>query len=72
MDNLIDNQEIEIPCSKCGCKTKKSIGWLKNNNYFICTCGTKINLDTSQFKDEIAKVDSAFAELQKTLKKFGK
>lgn len=72
MTGFLDNAEIEIPCSNCGSKTKKSIGWIKSNNQFTCTCGTTIKLDADQFRGEIAKVDASFADLQRTLKSFGK
>lgn len=72
MTNFLDSTEIEIPCENCSHKTKKSIGWIKSNKDFTCSCGTKITIDASQFKSEIAKVEKSLAELQKTLKSFGK
>jgi len=27
MLNALDNAEIEFVCKKCGCVTKKSVGW---------------------------------------------
>lgn len=72
MAGFLDNAEIEIPCSNCGGKTKKSIGWIKSNSQLTCACGTIINLDADQFRGEIAKVDASFANLQRTLKSFGK
>ena len=72
MSNFLDSTEIEIPCENCSRKTKKSIGWIKSHKDFTCSCGTKITLDASQFKTEIAKVEKSFAALQKTLKSFGK
>jgi hypothetical protein len=72
MAGFLDSTEIEIPCENCSSKTKKSIGWIKSHKEFTCACGTKITLDASQFKSEIAKVEKSFADLQKTLKSFGK
>ena len=72
MPGLLDNAEIGIPCPACGCKTKKSIGWIKNNSEFICACGGKVRLDTNQFKTEIASVDAAIRRLQNTIKKLNK
>lgn len=71
MSGLLDRAEIDIPCTNCGRKTKKAIGWLKMNRQFRCMCGTDIHLDTSQFRSEIAKVDGAHASLLRSLKKFG-
>lgn len=72
MAGFFDNQEIGIPCSKCGTKTNKSIGWIKGNSKFTCACGTVINLDSDQFRGEIAKVERSISNLQRTLKSFGK
>lgn len=72
MAGILDQAEIEIPCENCGRKTKKSIGWIKTQSQFTCACGTRINIDASQFKSEMAKVDRSFASLQNTLKKFGR
>ena len=72
MTNFLDSAEIEIPCENCSRKTKKNIGWIKSHKDFACACGTKITLDTNQFKTEIDKVEKSFAELQKTIKNFGK
>lgn len=68
----VDSHELELPCAKCGRKTKKSIGWIKTNNSFVCACGTTIRLDADQFRGEIAKVDKAIADLEHTIKSFGK
>lgn len=72
MSGLLDKQEIEIPCDKCGRKTKKSIGWIKTHSEYVCGCGTTIKLDTRQFKSEIAEVERSFANLQRVFKKSGK
>lgn len=72
MPGFLDTTEIEIPCQNCSRKTKKSIGWIKSHNDFTCACGTHITIDASNFKSEIAKAERSFAELQKTLKNFGK
>ena len=72
MTDLFENAEIEIPCENCSYKTKKTIGWVKTHNKFVCPCGTEITLDTNQFKAEIAKVESSITDFEKTLKKFNK
>jgi hypothetical protein len=72
MTGFLDKEEIDITCTKCNRKTKKNIGWIKNNREFTCTCGTLIHLDTSQFKNEISKIESAYANLQNTFKKLSK
>lgn len=72
MSGFLDKAEIEIPCGNCGHKIKKSIGWIKSNREFNCSCGTKIKIDAEQFKTEIAKAEKSFSDLQRTLKNFGK
>lgn len=72
MPGFLDNEEIEIPCENCGRKSKKSIGWIKGHTEFSCACGTRIRLQASQFKSEIAKVERSLADVQRSLKNFGK
>ncbi len=72
MAGFLDGAEIEIPCEKCGRKTKKSIGWIKTHGRFTCSCGTEISIDASQFKAEIAKAERSVASLQSALKNLGK
>ena len=32
--------EIDVSCANCGTKVKKSLGWLKENDEFVCgNCG---------------------------------
>jgi len=36
--------EIDVPCSNCGTKTRKSLAWLRSNDEFVCrSCGTIID-----------------------------
>lgn len=69
---IFDKAEIEIPCAKCGSKTKKPIGWIKTNNKFVCSCGVTVNLDADQFRQAIAEADRSLDDLQRTIKSFGK
>lgn len=69
MPGLLDNAEIKIPCENCGHKTTKTIGWIKSNKEFKCSCGTHITITTDQFKREIVKVEKAYSDLQRTLRK---
>ena len=72
MTGFLNNSEIEITCTKCNRKTKKSIRWIKNNSKFTCACGTIISLNASQFKRKIAVNESALRKLRDSLKKFNK
>ena len=52
----LEDAEIPLPCKNCGRKTKKRVGWIKNNTEFTCICGTKICLDTSDFIRDFSKL----------------
>ena len=60
-----DNETIEIPCDNCKRKNKKTIGWIKRNNKFKCSCGTEIVVDSSQFRKEISNVEKSLKNLFK-------
>lgn len=70
MSGLIDDSEVDLPCENCGHVTKKNIGWIKSHSEFICVCGTRISLDTDEFRSDLAKIERAFADLQSTLDNF--
>lgn len=72
MSGILDTATIPIPCSKCGRKTDKTIGWLKSHNKFSCACGTEVEVDVSQFRGEIAKADRAAADLKRKLEMLNK
>ena len=69
MKGLVDGAEIEIPCTSCDRKTKKTIRWIKANKKFTCVCGTVVGLDSAQIKSEVAKVERHVADLMKKLRK---
>jgi transcription elongation factor Elf1 len=70
---VFDNTEIEIPCSGCGQKTAKTVGWLKANGQFVCSgCGATINVDSEQLIAGLDKVDDVVAKLRASLSKLGK
>lgn len=72
MSGLFDNASIDIPCSECGHKTPKTIGWIKRHNNFACTCGTNITLDGDDFRRELAKVEKSLAKAMTAFKGIGK
>ena len=63
MANHLDSAEIELPCGNCGRKTKKSIGWVKSNRSFNCSCGSRVEFDPNQFRQQIAKIENALRGL---------
>lgn len=67
MSGIFDNAEIDIPCKNCRRKTKKAIGWIKVHSQLTCRCGTVIDLDADELRREIARLESEFAKLERTL-----
>jgi hypothetical protein len=72
MAGSIDDTEIELECESCGVKTKKSIGWAKDHDEFICECGTLIPVDASKFRKELVKTQSELDGSQGLREKLGK
>lgn len=68
MSFSFDSQPVDLPCPKCGHKSKQSIGWLKANDSMTCPgCGARFNLDKTNFDQPIRqverKVNDAFAAI---------
>jgi hypothetical protein len=72
MAGFLDNRAIELPCGKCGRKTKKTIGWINSHQHFTCTRGTVTQLNTDKFKPGIAKANAAFKKLEDMIKSVGR
>lgn len=70
---IFDDAEIEIPCPKCGYKTKQTIGRLRDQAQFECVgCGTTIKPSTRQFDSALNKVDQSIDDLRRQLATLGK
>ena len=66
---FFDDQTLDIPCPDCGKKAEKSVGWLKANKKFTCSgCGQTIDLQSDQFRRELAKAEKALANFMKGFK----
>jgi transcription elongation factor Elf1 len=73
MKNILDDQPIELACPHCGHKLKERIGKLKTNPKLTCgSCRGHIEIKADQMRGEIAKVEKALADLQRTLGRIGK
>lgn len=76
MTGMLDNHQIDLACPKCGHKIKERLGRLKNNPLLRCTrCGADIQINAGGpggLGAGLKKVDNAFADLQRSLKKLGK
>lgn len=67
--SLFDDENMDVPCGKCGHNMKTSVATLKRNPLLTCSsCGTQTQIDAKQFKGELDKVDRALADLKR---KFG-
>ena len=64
---MFENQDIEIPCKKCGRKHKKTIGWIKSHNggKIHCSCGTDLVIESRQFTREIDDMEKRLKNLFK-------
>jgi predicted RNA-binding Zn-ribbon protein involved in translation (DUF1610 family) len=72
MELKIDSHTVDIPCPSCGKKTAQTIGRLKAQPKFTCTCGQSVTVDLAQFKKTVAAVQKRLDDLQAQLRKFGK
>jgi len=53
----LDNQTIDIPCSRCGKKIKERIGRLKRDPKLTCSCGHVILVEAHQLRNVTQAVD---------------
>jgi transcription initiation factor TFIIIB Brf1 subunit/transcription initiation factor TFIIB len=70
---IFDGHEIEVPCPKCGQKTKKTIGWLRDHAEMICAgCGVTIVLKDEGFRAGLDQADEAMKKVRAAFAGFGK
>ena len=63
-----DSTKIEIPC-KCGRNTKKTIGWIKQNDELVCGCGVHIDLRTAALRRQGVKPALPRAGAKRSIKR---
>lgn len=68
MAGLLDKMEIELPCHKCGRKTKKTAAWVKSNRQFTCSCGAVTSIKADRFNSGISEAESLLGSLGKKKK----
>lgn len=68
MKKILDDESIDIPCENCSSETPKTIGWLKTNSQFICSCGAVIEIDSDDLIREIKTIERSIADLEKTFR----
>ncbi len=63
---FFDDEMLDIPCPDCGKNAEKSVRWLKANKKLTCSgCGQTIDLQSDQFRREIAKAEKSIADFMK-------
>lgn len=73
MKSALDSQTIEIPCPHCGKKTSQTIARLKMNPHLTCpSCRGGIDVDATQMRTEIAKIEKSLAKTLGALGRLGK
>lgn len=69
---FLDNSEIDVTCPN-GHTIHVAVGVLRRSPTFTCpNCDATIEVDGSDLDRGMRKVDRAFDDLQKTLKKLGR
>ena len=70
---MFENQEIGVPCPKCGHKTKKTVGWLKSNDKLTCGgCGSDLIVNSEELLAGIKEAEKAVAKFRKSIGNIGK
>ncbi|WKW51891.1 hypothetical protein [Rhodomicrobium lacus] len=62
---------LDIPCPGCGAKNAHSIGWIKENDHFICACGARVNIDKAGLLSGIEEAERALNDFQRSLRQMG-
>jgi hypothetical protein len=52
----IDTVEIEWLCTHCFNKSKKTLGWLSENDQVTCVCGSTYKLNKQLIGETIARL----------------
>lgn len=67
---MFETQELTLTCSNCSTKTRKSVGWLKAHDKFVCPgCDTTITLDTEQLVRSLKDAENAAKRLVQDAKR---
>jgi hypothetical protein len=63
---LADDRGIEFSCAACGQLVRKSVGWLKVNEVFVCSCGQRRRLNAARFRRHLAVAEAQQMLLEQT------
>jgi len=63
-ERFFDEAEIAITCPECSEKTKKTLGWVKENGQLTCpACGHNFALDADQLRRDHEALEKALGDL---------
>ncbi len=62
---LLDDHKISLPCPKCKRKAVKTVGWVRRNRYFVCGCGTRVNLDSTGLDNAVCALDRQVSDVRR-------
>lgn len=70
IEKAVSNQELSIPCPRCGHETKKTVAWLKRNETFTCEkCESVVAPDSKKLFAAIKKAEKLAADLIRRINK---
>jgi DNA-directed RNA polymerase subunit RPC12/RpoP len=68
IEELIQAHELDVECTRCSHKIKRSIAWLRKHRDTICpNCDTTIVLGTSRLMAEMRNIERQMTELHRQL-----
>jgi DNA-directed RNA polymerase subunit RPC12/RpoP len=68
LSKLFSNAKIDIPCPKCGYKTKQTIGGFQRDPKIACPgCGGVIAIDAAPFRKGFAEAERDLDALRREL-----
>lgn len=66
------SRTFTVPCSHCGQEHTKTLGWLKTQPNFTCSCGTGITIDVHQFTQVAVDAQKSLDSITAQIRKLGK
>ena len=73
MKGVLDSAKIELPCPHCGHKFSETIGRLKTVQKLTCrSCGQAFDVDATQMRAEVQKVEKQLAKTLAAFSRLGK
>lgn len=64
----LDGQSVPLLCLSCGEKTHKTVGWIKENSAFECSCGSVVNFNSEVLRKKLVETETRIQELLSQIK----